>query len=205
MSELLAISAALEVAQLIGIFSNTTRAIGPIIPGIVIEEDHEDTLTITDHPVEQGASITDHAFKNPAQLTINCLWSNTQASLLDLSESYSQTIYQQLLSLQSGRTLITIVTGKRLYPNMLIESISTQTTKNSAYSLPVQLQCREIILVATSSATLPPADQHIDPQQTAPTINSGQQALQGGGNQSFLLSAQQAAAKSLAALGVTLP
>jgi hypothetical protein len=203
----LALASALEAASLIGIFSGSNRSIGPIIPGIVIEEDHEDTLTITEHPVEQGAAITDHAFKNPSSVTIQCMWSNTQASLFDFSESYVQGIYQQLIALQNGRQPITIVTGKRMYQNMLLESITTQTTNESAYSLPVTLECKQIIIVQTSATTLPPQDQHITPQQTAPVIDNGSQSPTGGSsnNQSYLLSASQAGTQALQSFGVKVP
>lgn len=43
----------------------------------VIRERHMDQLEITDHPVEQGASISDHAFKRPAEVTLEIAWSNS--------------------------------------------------------------------------------------------------------------------------------
>jgi hypothetical protein len=64
---------------------------------------------------------------------------------------------------------------------MLIESISTNTTKDTAFSLPATISLREVILVQTSSTTLPPADQHTDPQQTAPPFNMGTNSVQGTG------------------------
>ena len=43
----------------------------------VVQEHHTDTLTITQHPVESGAAIADHAYKEPAEITIVCGWSNS--------------------------------------------------------------------------------------------------------------------------------
>lgn len=174
--------------------------IGPIIPGVVLEEDHQDAITITDHPVERGANITDHAFKQPSHLDIQCQWSNTQAGLFDFSESYINTIYGQLLALQYARTIITVVTGKRLYYNMLIENIATHTDRTTAFCLPVQLSLREVILVATTITSVPPSDVQAAPQQTAAPVIGGQSALQGtgSGSQSGLFSA-------LTAAGVTVP
>jgi hypothetical protein len=97
------------------------------------------------------------------------------------------------------------VTGKRIYKNALIESITAQTTAQTAYSLPATLQCREIIIVQTAATTLPPQDQHVTPQQTAPVIDNGSQSALGGSNQSYLLSSQQAGAQALQAFGVTMP
>jgi hypothetical protein len=182
MSASLALTALVAAATpIIGFLTGPTRSIGTLIPGVVMEETHEDRLTITDHPVERGANTTDHAFKEPARCTISCQWSNTQASVFDFSESYIIGIYKQLLDLQTSRSLIAVVTGKRAYNSMLIESISTNTTKDTAFSLPATISLREVILVQTSSTTLPPADQHTDPQQTAPPFNMGTNSVQGTG------------------------
>jgi hypothetical protein len=198
MSASLALLTAASVgSQLIGLLTNKqTSSIGPLIPGIVLEEDHDDDLTITDHPVEYGANITDHAFKEPARVTIQCQWSNTQAALLDFSESYILQVYGQLIDLQASRQLITVVTHKRMYYNCLIEHVRTKTTRASAFALPVQIDLRELFLVYTTTTSLPPADQHAAPQQTAPVLNSGQVSSTGSGtsgsSQSALLSGVQA-------------
>lgn len=46
------------------------RSIGGVTFDVVVEEQHEDTLEITEHPVEHGANISDHAFMKPASVTI---------------------------------------------------------------------------------------------------------------------------------------
>lgn len=53
------------------------RSIGSIVAQVTLQEVHQDTLEITDHPVEMGAIISDHAFKRPAELVITCAWSNS--------------------------------------------------------------------------------------------------------------------------------
>ncbi len=52
----------------------------PEIPQVTIEEIHHDELEITEHPIERGAAIGDHAYKKPAEVTINCAWSNSASS-----------------------------------------------------------------------------------------------------------------------------
>jgi hypothetical protein len=46
------------------------RSLGELFPDVVVEESHEDSLQITEHPVEQGASINDHAFRMAEKVTI---------------------------------------------------------------------------------------------------------------------------------------
>ena len=57
------------------------RQFAGIIPDVTIEEQHTDSLTITDQPVETGAAISDHAFKNPAEVTVKVGWSQQVALL----------------------------------------------------------------------------------------------------------------------------
>lgn len=44
---------------------------------ITIEEVHSDEMEITDHPVEQGATISDHAYARPSEVIITMAWSNS--------------------------------------------------------------------------------------------------------------------------------
>jgi len=48
-----------------------------IVPHAVVEEHHSDDVEITEHPIENGASIADHAYKMPAEVTIRAAWSNS--------------------------------------------------------------------------------------------------------------------------------
>lgn len=230
------------VAGAIGSFGSTAglrplRMIGSIVANITLEEKHIDELEITDHPVEQGATITDHAFKRPVELTLRVAWSNSPgqpATLLgglsgaltnQLTGAVQQQItgaafkqiggsalgnlavaqlakvvanplisfgaqvnnqtgkgtstvndvYQSLLDLQNSRVPFTIFTGKRRYSNMLIKSITTETTKKTENSLECLLRCREVILVSTTViSSVPPSDQTA-PQDNQPVADTGTQ------------------------------
>jgi hypothetical protein len=85
------------------------RSIGPLVAQVTISEVHQDTLEITDHPVEMGAVISDHAFKRPAELIITCSWSNSPSgngSNALLSAGLGATV----LGLQ-GANSATVLTG----------------------------------------------------------------------------------------------
>ena len=58
----------------------TLKAPDPLVPQTTIEEVHHDELRITDHPIEEGATISDHAFMMPMEVIIRCAWSNSPAS-----------------------------------------------------------------------------------------------------------------------------
>lgn|SRR5487761_2553797 len=89
-----------------------------------------------------------------------------------------QDIYQQLLSLQSSATLMTIYTGKRKYNNMLLKQIRVTTDVKTENSLDAVLTFRQVILVDTATIIVPadPTSQ-ADPSKTAATANFGTQQI----------------------------
>lgn len=165
------------------ILFRTPRFIGPMVPDVTIEETHTDTLVITDHPVEQGSVISDHAFKQPAKLTIRAGWSNSSPQaggvfglLNPLGggwSGYTQEIYQQLLALQALREPLDIVTGKRIYRNMLLQSLVLVTNEKTENALMVTIECREVIIVETLATTVAAKSNQAQPQNTAAIENTG--------------------------------
>ena len=126
------------------------RNIGGIYAQVTIEEQHTDEVQITDHPIEQGAPVSDHAFKRPISVTINAGW--TTAWAYDLSAETG--IYGMLLALQASFLPFDLVTGKRTYPNMLIERLIVTTDHQSEFSLMAQIGCRQVIIVKTSTTSV---------------------------------------------------
>lgn len=143
-----------------------------MIANVTVEESHNDALTITQHPVQQGAAITDHAFKNPSQVTIRVGWTNSGAQAAG-DQNYVAAIYKQLLEIQASRVPFSCQTGKRLYRNMLFLSLSVTTDDQTEAALMVVATLQEIIIVQTQVTTVPPAALHAAPARTAPTLNQG--------------------------------
>lgn len=182
------------------------RALGPMVLQVTLEENHDDELEITDHPVEKGAIISDHAFKRPCQVVIRGSWSNSPslAGLIDgvlgglkatvvggqalLSGKAATNVidtYTKLLKLQSGAVPFDIYTGKRKYSNMLIRSINVTTNKQTENELAATIVCREVILVSTSLVTVPTdASKQANPGSTAAPTSAGTRALLDGTNYS---------------------
>ncbi|WP_250512702.1 phage baseplate protein [Caballeronia sp. INDeC2] len=174
------------------------RSLAGIIPNVVLEESHTDELTITNHPVERGASITDHAFKNPSQVTVHYGFGQSGALLSALSgASDPKTVYQQLLDIQASRIPFDLVTGKRSYSNMLIATLSETTDLQSENVLIVTATMREILIVDTSVVTLAPADAQASPEKTAGAENAGTKQAQEKPSVSLLYRAKTAIQSSL--------
>lgn len=175
------------------------RSIGTFAAQVTLEESHSDQLEISDHPVQQGASITDHAYKRPAELTIKCGWSNSPASASALGgvigaatattdalksmfsgteASYVAAVYEKLLALQASRVPFDVYTGKRKYVNMLVQGLFVVTSPETEHSLMVTAQLRQVIIVALrgATATQPPASRQQDPGVTQEQVNTGKKS-----------------------------
>lgn len=170
------------------------RAIGAFTAHATVREDHTDSLQITEHPVEQGATIADHAYKLPAEVVIEAMWSNSPASGagsgIASPQAYTSAfvgtgagqvadIYAKLLELQESRILFDVYTGKRVYRNMLLRTLVQKTDKDTEFALRVTATCRQVVIAKTQTLTVPaPASAQTFPGSTAQTINQGAKALQ---------------------------
>jgi len=151
------------LSRVIGsVLIRSRRGISDLYPDVIVEESHEDALQITEHPVEQGAAISDHAYVKPATVTIRGGVSDSDGSFtLDLGlggetgERRSVEFYNKLLELQRSREPFGLVTGKRAYKNMLLESLTTVTDPNTEHVLMFAATCREVLIVATRVVSIP--------------------------------------------------
>lgn len=146
----------------------TGRNLGGLQFAVVVEEQHEDKLTITEHPVEQGANINDHAYVMPAALTIRAGVSDSAG------DGAAREMYDKLLELMRKREPFAVVTGKRLYENMLLESVTCTTDAATEKALVVTASCREVIIVRTRTASVPPRNRHKNAARTGGTADKGQ-------------------------------
>ncbi|QHP58536.1 phage baseplate protein [Pectobacterium carotovorum] len=169
-------------------FRQRSRKIGIIIPDVVISERHSDVLEITEHPVEKPTSsgagfIADHAYRRPSEVVMEVGFSGggslLDSSLLDTSRIglslglSPKEVYQQLLDLQRLRLPFDVVTGKRLYSNMLIRSLDVTTDRTSENVLMAVITLREIIISETSSTKVAPKEEMKLGATTSDVQNSG--------------------------------
>jgi hypothetical protein len=165
-----------------GIFVTNQRNIGGIVAQVTIQEQERDELTVTEHPVEQGAPIHDHAFKRASEITIKAGWSAAWAG--DLSATGGG-VYGKLLALQVSLRPFDLHTGKRVYPSMLIQSLSVTTDQHSEFALMADIACRQVIIVRTSTAkvaTSSDPDNQKNPEKTAGQEQKGTQQTRNVGS-----------------------
>lgn len=148
------------------------RALGPLTMHCVVEEGHSDDLEITEHPVEQGATINDHAYKKPAEVTLRGGWSNSSKEAGG-NEGYVREMYAKLLELQEKREPFDLVTGKRAYKNMLIQSLAVTTDQTSETILLITATLKQVNIVQTQATTMPPRKVQKNPAKTGGTTDKG--------------------------------
>lgn len=171
-----------------------TRSFAGISGYVTISEGTTDTLEITKHPVQQGASISDHAYKQPVVLSIQMLFSSNRTQNL-------AAIYQSLLALQqpgpaTGPALLpagvagpqlqnaapvptintfTVTTPKRTYYNMLLASLGCITDKKTENVLGINATFQEVIIVPITTTNVP-ASQLSNAGSNQGTQNVGQKS-----------------------------
>ncbi|HED1420083.1 phage baseplate protein [Kluyvera ascorbata] len=163
------------------LFHQQSRKIGLIVPSVVVSEKHSDTLEITEHPVEIGAAVADHAYKRPSEVVMEVGFAGG-GSLLDFVDTSSiglslglspQETYQELLDLQNSRIPFDVVTGKRLYSNMLIRALEVTTDKTTENVLSAVLTLREVLITQTQQITVANKSDMKDGASTSAVANAG--------------------------------
>lgn len=119
------------------------------------------------------------ALGGPVARVLAALPSTIQAaqSLLNGNDQNQvKAIYEQLRALQTSRVPFDIYTGKTVYRNMLLQSLTTETNEHTENSLIVVAHCREVLIVATRVISVPPSDQ-ASPEKTNPVQDFGARSL----------------------------
>lgn len=131
-----------------------------------VSERHSDQLTITDHPVEEGANVSDHAQKEPPVLELNGIISN-QPILLNVvddlqpsvaggsPDNRAQDAYDEFIRLQESASLLQIATEVRDYEDMMIASIAVQRDKDTRNILDIGLTLRKFRVATVESVEAP--------------------------------------------------
>lgn len=146
------------------------RSIGPFNATVTLEEIASDDLEITQHPVQQGAAITDHAYLKPATVSIKIMFSDADAPLAET--------YAKLRQLQASREPFDVVTGKRVYKNMLLKSLGQTNDAQTENVLSISAELQEIFIVQVETTTVPPRKQQANPGKTGATENAGKKSAQ---------------------------
>lgn len=141
------------------------RALGSFTAMVTLEEIASDDVEITQHPVQQGASIADHAFVKPSSITIKFV---AGIDGVPLEETYAK-----LRAMQTLREPFDVITGKRQYKNMLFKSLAQTTDRLTEHVLSITAQLQEVLIVPVEITNVPARDKQKDPGKTGSTQQAG--------------------------------
>lgn len=116
-----------------------------------ISLDSQDAAEPTRLPVEAGVDITDHIRVSPTRITLNVVQTNTSIDFLEgspvIDASRSGDFRLQLLEWRDNRRLLAVITGKRIFTNMVITQIDESMTADNAEAYFANISMEEIIKV----------------------------------------------------------
>lgn len=121
--------------------------VGAIQLDAMVEENHEQNVDITEFPLEDGSTISDHMIVKPLELSITAVASSAALSVIDLvSKALNPAIsvFEQLTNLKNSKSLVTVITGLKVYPNMGITQFSVTRDKDTGSALFFTMSFREV-------------------------------------------------------------
>lgn len=119
-----------------------SRSIGGVFVDVVISEEHESEMEIAEHPVEKGAKISDHAWRLPYRVTLESA----------IAGERGVASFQQLLDVQAAAEPFSLVTGLKVYQNMLIKRLTATRDRENARVLKFEAELQEVVIVNTESS-----------------------------------------------------
>ncbi len=156
------------------------RSVGGLVFDATIKEDHEDTSTVTDNPIETGVSVSDHMYRNPIKVTLTAAVSDTPLvadpnDMFTTAATRSLSAYDQMVTLKNAAEPFDVMTGLKLYHNMVCTSVKASQDKDSAGAFLFDADLREVIIVNTQTVTFPPRKAGSTKRQADAVKNNGEQ------------------------------
>lgn len=131
-------------------------------------------MTVTDFPVEDGASISDHVQPQPVSVAIRGLVSSTPLRIISfdviVGDARPRAAFEILTEIQENKELVRIVTDLRTYDNMALTSLNAPRRQDTKNALLFTALFREVKIVSSQIVQLPPEE---EVQQTATVKEEG--------------------------------
>ena len=160
------------------------RAVGDFQFWCTIEEDHDDSITLTKNPVQKGVNVTDHYYPNPRKLKLFVGNVDSERGGMDPRETY-----QKVKECMYAGKLLRVETAKDSYENMAIVHITTKTDKRTENTIELHIELEELLIVETATTTVRVAPGKNSSSSTKPGTSStknggrtGADRIAGGGN-----------------------
>ncbi len=141
------------------LFGNPQKKIGDIAIDVFDIETHTRTSEVTRYPVENGSTITDHIVNDPITISIAGIVSDVPTTifgaLAGIGESRSNDANEALNKIVDDRTDVTLVTGLKVYQNMVLTSFNVERSANTGSTLTFSATLQQIKVVFTELVDVP--------------------------------------------------
>lgn len=137
-----------------------------------ISEDHHYVSRATQFPIENGSVITDHVINEPDTLSLSGVVSDSPLAFLS-AFNRSTDAFNRLVRIHELKERVTVVTGIKVYENMIMTSLSVPRTVETGQALNFVMEFQQVILDATVQLNLNANDPF---NRTADRINRDQVA-----------------------------
>jgi hypothetical protein len=131
----------------------TKSKIGSVFLDATLLETHESTSVATSFPIEDGSFISDYIINNPETLQITGLVTDTPLSFFS-GFNRSITAFNELLRAQKNKELLNVVTGVKIYENMVLTSINVPRDSQTGSSLTFNISLQKVILDNSTTLNL---------------------------------------------------
>ncbi len=138
--------------------------IGGFTVDAAIEEMHDYSCTVSQFPVEKGATFSDHVQLNPIGLRLDCIVTDTPIGPMEkvrgsvgsfTGEGFTQwsdEAHEHFKKLRAKREPFDVVTSLQTYHNMVIESYSPTRRAGDGFALRFTLNLKFIGIVENGTA-----------------------------------------------------
>lgn len=128
-------------------------SIGSVVLDAVLSEDHTYNSRVTNYPIENGLVISDHIINEPETVQITGVVSDTPLySLAPFNNSIN--VFNRLVEIHNRRERITVVTGIKVYTDMVITSLQIPKNVDTGQSLTFVIDLQKIFLDSSVRLTL---------------------------------------------------
>lgn len=121
--------------------------IGAIMLDAVTEDSHEYTAQVTSHPIENGGFVSDHVFEEPRRVSITGEITESPVILFSAFNGLTDRrveAYDQLLALFKSRDVVSVVTGLKVYNDMVMNRFSIPRNQGTGRRLQFTAEFTEI-------------------------------------------------------------
>lgn len=126
-------------------YAQTT--IGNISLDATLSEDHSFTAKATQFPLENGSFVSDHVEVAPIRLNIRGIISDTPLNMLsDFNRSIDN--FNRLTRLFETKAILSVITGIRVYQNMVMTSLNVPRDVETGQSLTFEIDLQEMRFVS---------------------------------------------------------